>query len=261
MNTSARGAALRDLLALCDDLQSIRTQLAAGPLPKDTRARLRRQERTKRDRLARDLARYRFHGPLAQLLREYRFDLLHFQLLATLLQRHLRSDEPAMEGRELLAAVFDSSFDVLSGMELLREHGVLRASGMIELEDDEALAEDVLDARFRISEDALIAFRDEIAGLVVEDRGSPHGPYAGNQDLLVDLRVLHNLYKHRSERLFHQERWDRVQARAAGLGKQLTRRIDAFRARIEQRLANTPDAGEFPALRFFTAHDLGACRE
>ncbi|MBK8980454.1 MAG: hypothetical protein IPM29_31515 [Planctomycetes bacterium] len=258
MKASRRGVALRQLLDLCDDLQRIRTQLAGGQLARDARSRLRRQERTKRDRLARDLQKYRFHGPLAQLLREFRFDLVHFQLLATLLQRHLRSEDPATEGRALLSSVFENSFDVLAGIDLLREDGVLRASGVVVLQDQEDVAaDDLLGARFRISEDALIAFRDEIAGLVVEDRSGARLTYAGNHEYLVDLRILHNLYKHRSERVFHHERWDRVHAGGGhALGRQLTRRIEQFRHRIDARLANTPDATEFPAVRFFREHHL-----
>ncbi len=251
-----RATALRELLDLCDDLQRIRSRLAEGSLARDARTRLKRQERTKHDRLADHLARYRFRGPLSALLREHRFELVHFQVIATLLQRHLRSEDPGVDGRQLLATVFDSSFEVLAGAELLHENGPLRASGVVVLEDDEDVVDDLLDSRFRISEDALLAFRDEIAGLVVEDRRERRAPYTGNHELLADLRILHNLYKHRSERVFRQERWDRIQVGHASAGRVLTQRITGCRRRIDERLRCTPGAEDFPAVRFFREHLL-----
>jgi hypothetical protein len=256
MRQTPRGTAIRKLLELCDDLQRVRCRLTQPNLARDARTRLRRQVRTKTDRLARDLTKYRFHGPLAVLLREFSLEPIHFQILATLLHRRLRSDEPALEGRAILASVFDNPFDVLTGIELLQDTGVLRASGLILLDDEEDSTEDVLEAGFRISDDALTAFREEVAGLVVEDRRHRAPRYASHHEYLVDLRILHNLYKHRSERIFQQDRWDRVHAGSAAPARLQTRRIQAYWERIERRLRNTPDASEFPAVRFAKEYQL-----
>jgi hypothetical protein len=256
MKASQRGVALRKLLDLCSDMQQIRTRLTDPALSRDARTRLRRQARAKHDRLARDLQRYRFKGPLRQLLREFRLELVHFQILAALLRHHLRAETPAMEGRELLGSVFDDPVDVLAGMELLHDNSVLRASGLVVPADEDESAGDVLEARFRISDDALRAFRDELAGLVVEDRRARPDGYAGNHELLLDLRILHNLYKHRSERAFCLERWDRVHAGPPAPVRPLTQRIERFTARIQRRLQNTPEAERFPAVRFFAEHGL-----
>lgn len=226
-------------------------------MPRETRARLVRQVRTKTDRLARDLASYRFKGPLGRLLRENRLGFQHFQVLATLLHRHLRADTATMEGREILAAVFENSFDVLSGMELLHENGALRGSGLIVVDEGDETALDLLEARYRISDEALSAFRDEVMGIVVPDARGTSSPYPNNHAYLLDLRILHNLYRHRSERIFQQERWDRAHPGVSTPGQQLGQRIETMWQRIEQRLAATPEAALFPAVRFFQEHRIG----
>lgn len=258
MKTPRRGNALRKLLTLCDDLRLINGRMADPALRRDTRSKLGRQVRAKTDQLATDLAAYRFKGPLAQAIREFKLERVHFQVLATLLQRHLRSDSPAMEGRNVLAAITGDSFEMLSRMDLLREDSPLRSSGLVVVEDDEDCADDILEARFRISEDALCAFREEIEGLVVEDkRQSKKTGYANNREYLLDLRILHNLYKHRSERIFHQDRWDRVHAGSERVaGNNLSKRIEAYWRKITNRLRASDDLNLFPALRFFREHNL-----
>jgi hypothetical protein len=256
MKSTRRSVALRKLLDLCDDLQRLRARLVDVELTRDVRTRLKRQLRNKCDRLARDLAGYRFKGPLGRLLREYRLDFVHFQVLAALLHRHLRAESPAVEGRVLLAAIFDSSFDVLAGMELLHENGVLRMSGLVVLDDDEQRVDDVLEARYRLSDETLIAFRDEVAGLVVDAPRGPLGGYGSNHEFLLDLRTLHNLYKHRSERMFQQDRWDRIHAGVGAPALQVSRRIEAAWQRLERRLEATPDVRRLPAARFFREHGL-----
>lgn len=256
MKSSRRSDTLRKLLDLCDDLQRMRARLVDVELPREARTRLKRQIRTKTDRLARDLASYRFKGPLGRLLREFRLDFVHFQVLAALLHRHLRAESPAVEGRVLLATIFDSSFDVLSGMDLLKESSVLRMSGLVVLDEEEQRVDDVLEASFRLSDEALVAFRDEVAGLVVDNARGPAGPYASNHELLVDLRILHNFYKHRSERVFQQDRWDRVHAGAVPPPLQINQRIEAGWRRIERRVEATPEAGRLPAIRFLKEHGL-----
>ncbi|MCA8941401.1 MAG: hypothetical protein KDB80_02475 [Planctomycetes bacterium] len=257
MKTSRRTTALRKLLALCDDLQRLRTRINDPELRRDTRSRLKRQARTKTQKLAADLAAYRFRGPLGDAIREAKLDSTHFLLLAILLQRHLRADSPALEGRALLANVFEGSFDVLAGIDLLHENGVLRASGLIELEEDDEFTDDVLDARFRISEEALIAFQDEVSGLVVEDQSrAADRSYESNRDFLIDLRILHNLCKHRADRVFQIDRWDRIRLGDSDPGRQLTRRIERHWQRMQRRLHENAESANFPAVRFCREHNL-----
>ena len=257
MKTRTRTTALKKLLDLCDDLHRLRHRIADPELGRDTRTRLRRQSKRKADQLARDLAGYRFRGPLGQVMREFKFTAEHFQVIATLLHRHARSEEPALEGRLILGAIFDNSFDVLSGMELLHENGPLRTSGLVVLDEDEDCPDDLLEVRFRISDEALQAFREEAAGFVPEDLRRPSGgPYGSNRDFLIDLRILHNLYKHRSDRVFNQDRWDRMHSGPATPARGLSQRIAASWSRVRRRLELTAKTGEFPAVRLMREHGL-----
>ncbi len=190
-------------------------------------------------------------------MREFKLDPVHFQVLATLLHRHLRSETNAMEGRVILTAVFENSFEVLQGMQVLGEESPLRESGLVVLEEDEDCPEDILEARFRISEEALTTFREEIAGLVVHDQANTRiQPYGHNREYLADLRILHNLYRLRSDRVFHQERWDRVHGAADTPGGYTSRRIQSYWNKIGRRLTITPEVENFSALRFFKEHNL-----
>lgn len=227
MKSSRRGVALRKLLDTCDDLQRLRVRLAEHDLPRDTRARLARQVRSKTDRLARDLSAYRFRGPLGQLLREFRLEAVHFQVLATLLHRHLRAESPAIEGRLLLASVFDNSFDVLAGMQILHENGVLRMSGLLVVDHDSERVEYAPDSRFRLSDEALASFRDEVAGRrhrrtsrcgdrVLEQSRGARSAALPAQPLQAPLGAE-----------VQQDRWDRVYSSPASPSRQLTHRIES----------------------------------
>lgn len=240
--------ALRKLLGLCDDLHRIRSRLADLDLGSDAEQKLRRQSRRKGAQLAKELASYRFRGPLGLLLRGLNLRAEHFQILAILLQRHMRSDDPALDGRTLLSAVFDSSYDVLAGIEYLHETSPLRVGGLVLVEDAEDAPRDLLQARYRVGEEAIEAFRAESALFVPEDQQrAPASSYVSHRELLIDLRILHNLYKLRSERVFLQDRWDRVHAGPTLTGIDFARRIDAFWKRIRERVAGSASHIVFPA--------------
>jgi hypothetical protein len=257
MKTRKRGEALRKLLELCDDLQRIRGKMADPELRRDARSRLRVQSRRKAELLQRDLGGYRFRGPVGKLIRELRLSAEHFQILAMLLQRHLRYEEPGCEGRLILASVYDSAFDALAGMHLLSASSPLRTSGLVVLEEDEERSDDILEARFHLSDEAVTAFREEVTGGVPEDlRGDASTGYSNTREFLVDLRILHNLYRMRSERVFHQDRWDRVHNTNRDPGLGLTRRIESFWNRIQKRLQLTRRADEFPVVKFISDHRL-----
>ncbi|MEZ5966632.1 MAG: hypothetical protein R3F56_22535 [Planctomycetota bacterium] len=242
---------------LCDDLQRITSRMRDPELGREQRSKLRVQSRRKIARLTRDLRAYRFRGPLAEIMRQYRLTPHHFLVLAHLLHRHLRAEEPAVQGRVLLSAVFDTSFAVLTGLDLLRSESPLRTSGLIRVDDDEDGIDDLLETRFRISEDAVGAFRDEVVGFVPEDlRRSQSDRYRGNREVLIDLRILHNLYKERSERVFHSDRWDRLHTTALSPGRGLSRRIEAMWRRVRRKLEHDQGVAAFPAVRFMAEHML-----
>ncbi len=258
MKRIARAPRVENLLNLCDDLQLITSRMRDPELGRDQRSKLRTQSRHKVARLTRDLRAYRFRGPLAEIMRQYRLSPQHFLVLAQLLHRHLRAEDSAVQGRVLLSAVFDTSFAVLTGLDLLRDESPLRASGLMLVDDDAEHPDDLLEARFRISEDAVNGFRDEVVGFVPEDlRRSLTDRYHGNRDVLIDLRILHNLYKERSERVFHSDRWDRLHNTPLSPGRGLTRRIDSMWRRVRKKLDLSAAKATFPAVRFMLDHMLG----
>jgi hypothetical protein len=245
------------LLELCDDLQRIRHKMVDPELRRDARTRLRTQSRKKSEMLERDLGGYRYRGPVGRLMREHKLSAEHFQVMAVLLQRHLRCENPACEGRLILSAIYESSFDVLSGMGILSETSPLRSCGLVVLEDEEERSDDILEACFQLSDEALAAFHEEVADAVPEDlRRNVATSYANARELLVDLRILHNLYRMRGEQVFHQNRWDRIHNSQRDPGRGLGRRIHSFWRKVRLKLQNSPKAGEFPVVRFMSEHDL-----
>ncbi len=257
MDRSENHPKLERLLNVCDELQLLQRKMTDPELAGDARSRLRRQSKKKSEQLARALGEYRLSGPLAEVIRSYRLAPEHFQVLAVLLHREMRSEDPALEGRMILSAIFESSYDVLTGMALLMEQSPLRSAGLIVPEEEEENPEDALGTRFRLSEEVLEAFRSEITGLRPTDLGNTsQGCYSHNRELLTDLRILHNLYRQRSERVFQQERWDRLHQQSETPGRNLSRRIEAYWLGIRQKLDNTQDATLLPAFRLMQEHNL-----
>lgn len=248
------------MLDLCDDLQRLRNRMSDPQLGRDERSRLRRQTKRKVGQLSRNLSQYRFRGPLGRMLREYKFTAEEFEVLSVLLQRTMRAEEPAMEGRLILGSIFDTSFGVLSGMHLLQEDARLRTSGLVTVAEDQAECADVLETRFRLSEDALDSFRTEVEGApplgdpLLRRRSKDH--YLRHRELLADLRLLHNLYQKRSEQVFAGSRWQRLQGADGSIGRALSRQIDLGWRKIQERLRRSPDAGRFPLVRLMRAHRL-----
>lgn len=257
MGSAKRGPELQKLITLCDDLRRIRNRMMDPDLATEAKSRLRRQSRRKDQQLARSLADYRFQGPLGEVMRSFKLKSEHFQVLTVLLHRHLRSEEPAMEGRLILATLFQTPFDILQNLGLLNASSPLRAAGLIRAEDREESPDDLLEARFRLSEQALEAFRGEVAGLVpAQLRRSRQAAYSHHREFLIDLRILHNLYRHRSAMVFNQDRWDRLHTTAPTPLRSLDRRIHTFWKKIHSRLGQSAGAESFPAVQFLRRHAL-----
>ena len=255
MSKSSRPTGVQRLLDLCDELRALRKRIQDPALEVDKAQRLRRRSRGMRERLASDLRGMRFQGELRELVRGLEPEA--FLLLTLLLRKHLRSQNPWLEGRALLAGVYDSSFEMLRGLELLEADGPLRAQDLVIVEldadeDDEGEgrgAEDLLEARFRLAEPVLAAFQDEI-GLRSRPRARRVKPYGSFAEYLVDLKLLHNLHRMRGQRLFRDERWWRVGGHADDRScRALSRRIGHLREHVEKRLQCTEHAEDFPSLR------------
>ncbi len=257
MSSAKGGPGLQKLIALCDDLRRIRSRMMDPDLETEAKSRLRRQSQRKDQQLARSLADYRFRGPLGEVVRAFKLESEHFQVLTVLLHRQMRSEDPTLEGRLILASLFQTPFDILANLHLLHASSPLRAADLVRIVDQDASSEDLLEARFRLSERALEAFRGEVAGLVPADlRGARRTAYTHHRQFLIDLRILHNLYRHRSARVFTQERWDQLHTSPPGPLRSLDHRIENFWKKIRTRLDSTEDAEGFPAVQFLRRYAL-----
>lgn len=259
MKSTRKSQELRKLLNTCDDLLQIRNKMTDPELERETRTRLRRQSKRKTEQLTKDLKSYQFRGPLAQVMQSFPLAPDHFQILAVLLHRQMRSEDPALEGRLILAAVFESAYEVLARVDLLRPDSALRAAGLMVLEDDEENPEDLLEARFVLSEEGVEGFRHEIAGASSRDVVKSPGrddPYESNREFLVELRIIHNLYQLRGARIFTVDRWNRLQNTTFQPGHNLNQRIRGCWERVRDRLGATPDSSAFPGVRLMREYNL-----
>lgn len=257
MTKTPRAIPFGRMLDLCDDLQRLRSRIADPTTGREERERLRRQTERHQLSLARQLAAYRGRGPLAAMLRKHRLDAAEFEILAVLLQRAVRAEEPEIEGRLILGSIFDSSFGVLSGLHLLAEDARLRTSGLVRAATDQPIGTDVLETRFRLADAALQAMREEVVGrrparkTAAVDQG-----YRSQRELLLDLRMLHNHYRRRADLVFEPERWRSLHPQADQTAA-LQKRIDELWAGVRTRLLRTENAGSLPLVTLLREHKLG----
>ncbi len=248
MSKASDGGGLQRLLDLADELRALKRRIQDPGLKAETAQRLLRRSKEKLKKLAHELSKHRFKGPLRHL--RGKLGPEHFLVLATLLRRYLRSSQPWLEGRALLSAVFDSSYEMLHGLELLQPEGILRSEDLILIEVDDEDGADLLDARYRLAPTMVEAFLEEL-GLSARSRPPRLKGYLNQREYLVDLKIFHNLHLARARRVFHPDRWWRLRGGATGRAcRALERRIDDMRRRIERRLQRTEDPSRFPLLRF-----------
>jgi hypothetical protein len=255
MSKDSRQGGLRKLLDLADELRALKKKIQDPALKNDAVQRLRRRSREKLRHLASELGAFRFKGTLGVVLKKLEPE--HFLLLATLLRRYLRSVSPYVEGRALLAAVFETSFELLKGLELLQPESVLRREELVLIDQaDEGTEDGLLESRFRLADAVVEAFLEEL-GLRSTPRKRTRKGYANHREFLLDLKVLHNLFLTRSQRIFSSDSWWRVRGAAGDRANlALNRRIQATEARIEARISKTPEADEFPLRQFFLEFGL-----
>jgi len=256
MSKDSRQGGLRKLLDLADELRALRKKIQDPALKNEAVQRLRRRSREKLRHLASELGAFRFRGSLGLVLKK--LDPEHFLLLATLLRRYLRSVSPYVEGRALLSAVFETSFELLKGLELLQPESVLRREELVLVDQAEEGTEDsLLEARFRLADAVVEAFLEEL-GLRSSPKRVARKGYSNHREYLLDLKVLHNLFLTRSQRIFSTDSWWRVRGAAGDRANlALNRRIRAAENRIETRLSKTPGAADFPTQQFFLEFGLG----
>lgn len=260
----AQQVELQRLLDLCDEIRSLRRRIMDSALEAEAVIRFKRRSKSKWKRLALDLESVQFNASLKMHLDG--LDAQHFLLLATLLRRFLRAQSPFVEGRALLASIFDSSYELLTGLELLQPGAVLRSNGLVQIEvqieeddDDESLGgeEDLLDSRFRISDCMVDAFLEELGLKGSRRRKRRPRTYTKQEEFLVDLKVLHNLHRARAKRLFSAENWWRLRDASSDRGQRaLERQIARLARQIDRRLERSPAALRFPVRQFQIEHSL-----
>jgi len=156
----------------------------------------------------------------------------------------------------LLATLFESSYDLLKGLDLLQPDSYLRANDLIRVEPGEDETTDLLESRFQLSPSTVEAFLEEIGVRPPEKERHGQG-YANQREYLVDLKLLHNLYRARARRLFNADRWWRQRTTVGDrAGKALSRRIERFERRIQTRLALSDEAENFPIQRLVRENGL-----
>lgn len=187
-------------------------------------------------------------GALGRLERRRRLSREEVLALLLLLSRRIQWGEEGLSGREILEVVFDSSYGILDGAELLEEGALLRSCGAVSpVEGGEAA--DVLDQWFILSDRLYGAVRRE-ARRGPAKRGTRREPvraYRDHREHLMDLARLTSLYQRRAMRLFGPppEGEDRPYESV----ERLAERVREAEERIHRRLEATEASAGFPILR------------
>jgi hypothetical protein len=261
MLTDEGRAHLERLLALGDRLGRLQRAIddeMSGRRPEGSaRERLRRALEQEAEDGVLDLP---LPGTLGRLERRRRFSREEVLTLLLLLSRRVQWGDDGLSGREILEVVFDSSFGILDGCEVLEEGATLRSCGAVSaVEGTES--SDVLDTWFVLSERCFRAVRKDL-GRGSRKRGArkvPVRPYRDHREHLMDLARLTGWYQRRAMRLFGPPP-DMEDGRP--LLESVERLLDRVREveeYIDRRLTATDEAATFPILRL--ARDNSFSRE
>ncbi|MCK6479546.1 MAG: hypothetical protein L6R43_05165, partial [Planctomycetes bacterium] len=130
-------------------------------------------------------------GSLGRVERRRRFSREEVMMLLLLLARRVQWGEEGLSGREVLEVVFDSSYGILDGAELLEEGSPLRASGVVVVAEGSESG-DVLDQWFVVSDRLYAAVRAEMRRGPRRrgPRREPVRPFRDHRDHLMELARL-----------------------------------------------------------------------
>jgi hypothetical protein len=165
--------------------------------------------------------------------------------------------EEGLSGREILEVVFDTSYGILDGAELLEEGSPLRASGALAPVEG-ADSGDALDQWFAVSDRVYRAVRREMRRGPARrgPRREPVRPYRDHREHLMDLARLTSLYQRRAMRLFGPPP-DGEEGRPMESTERLLDRVREAEERVLRRLEATEASAGFPILRLAREHGLG----
>ncbi len=261
MSQPSERAVLKRLLDHYDQLGALRERIQVQTPDLAETKRLRVETRKKIDLIGKDLSELSDRSALGQLLARYKVNKYQLIVLLALLRRRLESDNPYLKGRQLLALLFDSSFDFLRGCSFLEPNAMLQSAGLVvpEVKDDDD-EEDLLETSFKISDRVFRLVRNSFfAGkkLRLPPARAKAQPYKSNVAYLIDLRRLSLLYRKRAARVFEVETWEDVGLGAAESVATLNQQLARFRERIEQSLKLTRKLDEFPIATMVKEFALG----
>ncbi len=193
-------------------------------------------------------------GILGRLLRRHEFDEEQTTILLLLINRRLGGDRYSLTAREILAFLFENSYDRLRGLRLFVRSAPLRRSGVIETVGVSRSARDPLDIEYSLSPRLFRSLQREAAPEISTLEAWVATPYEDHRSHLIDWGRLARFQQRRARVVFDAD--DPNVARASFDVRRLDSRIRRDRARIDARIALTPDVDEFPLLRFIERHLL-----
>ncbi len=196
-------------------------------------------------------------GALGRLERKRRFSREEVLVVLLLLARRVQWGDEGLSGREILEVVFDSSYGILDGAELIEEGAALRASGVVaSVEGTES--PDVLDQWFIVSDRLYAAVRTEMRRGPRRrgPRKEPVHPFRDHREHLMELARLTGLYGRRSMRLFGPPTGEEEGRPPFESLDRLAARIRETEERIQRRLEATEASAGFPVLRLARQHGL-----
>ena len=254
MPTTSEKQFLKRMLDLYDQLGALRRRMREESESNTEVQKLRRDSRRKINEIARDVTNAPAPGPLGTLITRYKFNKHQVIVILALLKRRLTRETAAMKGRELLALISDSSYEVLKAIHLLDPAGPLIASGVVI--PDQAAGEDtddVLDTAYHLSEHAYRIILSTFASKKALQTGSlrtNETAYRNNLKYLMDWRRLALLYQKRAAKVFNFEYWDELGLGISESAVTLNTQMQRFREKIVGSLGKTADKTQLHLLMF-----------
>ncbi|MBL8766070.1 MAG: hypothetical protein JNL94_01825 [Planctomycetes bacterium] len=262
MATSNERAVLKRILDRYDDLGAMRERLLSGSVGATESRQLVLKSRRAVDAIGRDVGHLPVASALGSLLQRYKLTKYEFVLMLALLRRRLVHENPYMKGRELVALLFESSFDVLRGANYLDPTGALQSAGLIipDVRED-SVDDDWLDMPFKLSDRVFRlvrgAFLAHPGGAALLRGRSRATAYKHNAAYVLDWRRLSLLYRKRAARIFQFDYWDDVGLGTAETVTALRQQIDRFRGRMTESFALTKKGQDFALEQLRAEFKLG----
>lgn len=245
---SPESAILKRAMLEFDRLDALSAARAAERKRSSFDPEIAKQRKRCLDAISREMSALDPRAPLGSLVKRHKLDAKRFALLLALARKRITTDDPCLTGRELTTLLFESSYDLLRGGELLAETDPLVATGLILVDGvADVGTDDALARRYRVADRWVRVVQNALATV---GAGSALGarkatPYRSNMQLLMDLRRRSLLLRARATLVFRVDSWSEL-----GLGTShslavIKKSLASLSARIRERLDLTSRAEEF----------------